>query len=296
MKPSKLKFINNIINKKHNARGLSLARQEEYKYLFIYEVPANSKKFDIIYFFNLGLIIILPPLLMYLDQIVYKDKPFLGISDNIWMIVMPIIIIVYPIIVIKIMRKLKLEEDLHEFNNTTYEVITDTTENKNKEVITDTTENKNKEVYAEFNHNQLYENLGFYEKYKDMNIKLRLVKINKNKKISIITYTTIAILFLYSFILQIYILIPITPILYILIKEYIILLKSKTDISKYKKDIFSQTKLHTYVIFEIATRLNFYEIISKAWKHKIFKLVISTLYITFFALILFLISTIVRES
>jgi len=294
MRPSKLKFINNIINKKNNARGLSLARQEENSYLFIHNYPSNSKKYDKYYFTLIFSFLGLICLMMYLDQYVYKDKPFLGISENIWMIVVPIITIVLPIIIITIKRKLKLKEELlefTEFTNSTYEVITDTTENK--EVKTDTTENK--EVYAEFAHNELYANLRFHEKYKNMNIKLRLVKINKNKKIYILTYTTIAILFLYSFFLQIYILIPVTPILYILIKEYIILLKSKIDISKYNKDISSQTKLHPYVIFEIATRLNFYEIISKAWKHKIFKLVISTLYITFFTLILFFISLLVKE-
>jgi len=105
---------------------------------------------------------------------------------------------------------------------------------------------ENKEVYDEFTHNEMYSNKIFYDKYKDMNINLRLVKVNKKRRIDFFIYTTIAIILFLSIPLQLYLLIPLTPIIFILIKESIILLKNKSDISKYKKDYTSETKLHPW--------------------------------------------------
>ena len=211
-------------------------------------------------------------------------KPLFGISDSLLSILWLPAAIIISIILVKSMRKLKLEKKTHEIFDTTYEVVNDANQKPEtytiEKAIPDTTENK--EVYDVFTHNEMYSNAIFHDKYKDMNINLRLVKVNKKRRIDFFIYTTIAIILILSLPLQLYLLIPLTPIIFILIKESIIILKSKSDISKYKKDYTSETKLHPWVIFEIATLLNSYEIISKAWKYKTFKLAIFTLYIIFF--------------
>ena len=87
---------------------------------------------------------------------------------------------------------------------------------------------------------------------------------------------------------QFYILIPLFPILYVFYKVIMDLFKRKTDTSRYKEKKEDEKTLKFWK-FGVFGLLSLYEVLNEAWKYKIFKIAVFSIWLAFFSLIIFFI-------
>jgi|LakMenEpi03Aug12_release.lakeMendotaPanAssembly.Ray.scaffolds.fasta_scaffold83891_7 hypothetical protein len=179
--------------------------------------------------------------------------PIFGLSDSTLQLLWLPAAVIISIITVKLMRKTKIEEETHKLLDTTLEIADDLSENK--------------DVTSKFSYN---------------NINYQHVKVNKNRKLDFLIWTTIIIIAILSIPYQLYLLIPIIPIVYILTKVTRDIYKNKMTISKNNQNQTIEENIPKVIKFELSILLNVHDIITKAWKYKTFKLAISSIWLTFF--------------
>ena len=187
------------------------------------------------------------------------SEPIFGLDyRTIQWIWLPAIFII-SFIFIKIIRHLKIDEEARDLITSSLEVDNDSFENKVDSV------------------NFSIDGVDF-----------KRVKIIKNRKIDFLIWFTLVILLLMSIPFQFYILIPLFPILYVFYKVIMDLFKRKTDTSRYKEKKEDEKTLKFWK-FGVFGLLSLYEVLNEAWKYKIFKIAVFSIWLAFFSLIIFFI-------